>query len=664
MRLPAFRFGIAFLVPLLAAAVNCSPGSVGEVVRPAAPTAGQALGQVDVSCRPGATEGEPLVVDLPSSARLDLEVVMKEGVAVVSYDCKSLKLLKGCKLPGAYRFAGVSRKEEVVQLDDQNEIAANLPFSGVSLAGGLEQGSSLDLALVLVGKKSTLVDDAARPDLEGRCDGATHYVRAASVGAFALDVGTRGEARAVAELFGAGGSAKSTSKRRSVNRDGDLEDCRKSSPDDQQPPGQCGSAIRLEILPIAESRVSEEKRPENKESAPTPLAVTCPAGMSLAGGKCTADMDAPFLCAPDNEAQCDEQCKKGSPGSCYNLGVIWQQAPSTVRQGASSDEVDAYHKQRKERYRETFVKACDGGLAEGCDRLGYVLLSLTASDKEIEDAWQRACNLGLGPACRILAGRFLYDNKRRDMSRGRALLDRSCKLGTAISCLDLAKTYFEPMDGSKPADASIAQGVEVLKQACSARRQAACSKLGVMYSEGKVVPKDEKVGLSYYEQSCAAGNDASCAEAGMMVLLGRGASKDAARAGALLEKACSPERPMTTCGSLARIFREGKVVPKDAKRAAGYLERSCTKNGIGCMDFAEMLLAGEGVAKDRERAIKIYEEACGKGGLSSCLKQAELLESTDKNRARAIYGETCKSSLVEACDKYKKLGGDPKSLKP
>jgi TPR repeat protein len=655
----------AVLLALLAAAAfpGCGPSAVGEVVRPAAPTAGQALGEVNVACRPGVTEAEPLVVDLPSSARLDLEVAMKDGVAIVSYDCRSMKLLKGCKLPGSYRFAGVSRKEEVLKLEDQNEIAANLPFSGVQLGGGMEQGSSLDLALVFVGKKSTLVDGAARPDLEGRCDGATHFVRAASVGAFALDVGTRGEARAVAEFFGAGASAKSASKRRSMNRDGDLTECRKSTPDDAQPPGQCGSAIRLELLPILASRPAEEKKPNDKES-PKPLVAACPAGMSMSNGKCTADMDAPFLCQPEDEAQCDAQCNKGSAESCYNLGVIWQKAPSEVKPDLSWEEIEAYHRKRNERYRGVFLKACDGGVAQGCDRLAFVLMSLKAPNTEVDDAWQRACNLGHGPACSLFAGRFLYSAERRDVKRGRALLDRGCRLGQAHSCLQLADTYLTPVDGAKPTTEDVVQGLAVLKDACTSQ-QSSCSKLGVLYTEGKVVPKNEAMGLSYYEQSCALGNQMACAEAGMMVLVGKGASKDPARAEALFEKACPTAEAKSTCGSLAGVFREGKLVPKDAKRAAGYLERSCASSGIGCMDLADMLLAGEGVARDRDRAIKLYEGICGRGGPSGCLKQAALLEATDKARARAIYGETCKaSSLVEACEKFKKLGGDPKSLTP
>lgn len=664
MRSLAPRLRIAAVLvslPTAFAASACGPGAVGEVVRPAPPTASQALGEVQVACRAGATEAEPLVVDLPSSARLDLEVVMKEGVAVVSYDCKSLKLLKSCKLPGAYRFAGVSRKEEVLKLDDQNEIAANLPFSGVEIAGGLQQGSSLDLALVLVGKRSTMVDDAVRADLDGRCDGATHFVRAASVGAFAFDVGTRGEARAVADFFGAGASAKSASQRRSMNRDGDIAECRKSSPDDAQPPGQCGSAIRLELLPLLEKRpAGEEKKPDDKEA--TPLAVTCPAGMSVSGGICTADMDAPFLCSPEDEAQCDAQCKKGSAGSCYNLGVIWQKAPSEMKPGASWEDIEAYHRKRNERYREAFAKACDGGVAEGCDRLAFVQMSLKASDKDIEEPWQRACNLGLGGSCRLFAGRFLYSPERRDVKRGRALLDRGCKLGAVHACVQIAETYLQPVDGSKPTAEDLTQGVNILKEACEARRQNSCRELAVLYTEGKIVPKDEAKGLSYYEVTCSLGNDMACGEAAMMVLLGKGASKDAKRAEDLLEKACPAQDAGIACASLANIFREGKIVPKDAKRAVTYLDRGCTAIGNGCTTLAEMLLAGEGVPKDRDRALKIYEDACSKGGPSACLKVAGLIEATDKARAKEIYGKQCGGGLVEACDKFKKLGGDPKSV--
>ena len=78
-------------------------GKVGDKLRPVDVTAKDALnepkgGSLIKACKPAA--GEPLVVDLRSSERSDFEVAMQDGVAVVSYNCKELHLLKGCSVRG------------------------------------------------------------------------------------------------------------------------------------------------------------------------------------------------------------------------------------------------------------------------------------------------------------------------------------------------------------------------------------------------------------------------------------------------------------------------------------------------------------------------------------------------------------------------------------
>ncbi|WP_096328831.1 tetratricopeptide repeat protein [Nannocystis exedens] len=641
-------------------ASGCGAGTLGKAVRPTSPTAGEALQAAELTCREGATDAQPLIVDMSSSERVDLEVAMKEGLAVVAYDCKSMRLLPACRLPGAYKFAGVSRKEEVIKLVDKGEVAANLPLNGVKLAGGLDRDAALDLALVLVGKQSTTLDAAGQPELSGRCEGATHFVRSASVGAFAVGVGTRGEARLVADVFGYGANARSASERQSLNKDGDLGECRGASPDDVKPPAQCRSAVRLELVPLtaAASPPADDTRPP-AEPPPVPLAVACPVGMAMAAGKCTADAAAPHLCAADDERACETQCQKGSAGSCHNLAVLLQNRRLEVAGDASLVQLA---RQRDEELHQLFTRACDGGVAESCDRLGYVAMALKAPRAEVQKVWQRGCDLGHGPACRVLAGDFLA-GAAPDLARGRGLLDRACKLGDAFGCGSLADSYLKPRGGAAPAPDEIARGVAVLKEACASRRRYACREVANLHIDGKLVPKDEAVGLEYHEKSCATGNTLSCLDAGLMVFAGRGTAKDAARAEALFERTCPTTGAGSTCGTLARMFREGAQVPKDGARAATYMERMCNASGNGCLEVADMYLTGKDVAKDRDRALKLYEDLCQKGNNTACLRLADELRSSDKARARDLYGAQCKGGLVEGCEKFKKLGGDPAAVK-
>lgn len=52
------------------------------------------------------------------------------------------------------------------------------------------------------------LDSAAKADLAGTCDGATHIVRDAKIGAFAFGAGTKGEANVAIEILGRGGVEK------------------------------------------------------------------------------------------------------------------------------------------------------------------------------------------------------------------------------------------------------------------------------------------------------------------------------------------------------------------------------------------------------------------------------------------------------------------------
>jgi hypothetical protein len=245
-------------------------GATGKAIRPVDPSAQNALNEeANVkACAPG--PGQPLVVDMRSNDRSDFELAMKDGVAVVSYNCKELHLLRGCSLKGSYAFTGVSRKEDMVQLESKDEVAANMPVSGAKLSAGLKSGSTLDLALVTVGKKRATARDVNKGDLEGDCKEATHIVRGAYVGAFAMGTGTLGHAKAVAELFGAGVSAESKSDRQATTRDGDIASCRKATSDASAPPEDCQAILRLDLVPLRDGPATTPgSGPVEEPGAPT-----------------------------------------------------------------------------------------------------------------------------------------------------------------------------------------------------------------------------------------------------------------------------------------------------------------------------------------------------------------------------------------------------------
>jgi hypothetical protein len=264
-------------------AVSCG-GAAGKAIQPTDPSAHEAMKEPSTlqACAPA--PGQPLVVDMKSSDRSDLELAMREGLVVVAYNCKELKLLRACSVHGNYAFASVSRKEDVVQLESKDEVQANMPVSGVKLGASLKAGSTLDLALITVGKRRASTRIVNRDELEGDCKEATHIVRGAYIGAFAMGTGTLGHAKAVAELFGAGGGGESKADRKTATKDGDIGACRTSSSGAAAPPEDCQAILRLDLAPLKEHREQDvEGAPADASQAASHAGAPPPRAGAAAG---------------------------------------------------------------------------------------------------------------------------------------------------------------------------------------------------------------------------------------------------------------------------------------------------------------------------------------------------------------------------------------------
>src|SRR5690606_26072452 len=145
-------------------------------------------------------------VDWTPEMRGDIEVAMKEGLAVVKYNCASIELVPACSLAGSYGYIGTTRREKQIEMNSKDEVAANLPVGGLSwlsdLGGSLGRESALAAQLVMVGKRSSAKKRAERGELDGSCEQATHFVRAATVGAFSVVSGSKAAIAASAKIVG------------------------------------------------------------------------------------------------------------------------------------------------------------------------------------------------------------------------------------------------------------------------------------------------------------------------------------------------------------------------------------------------------------------------------------------------------------------------------
>lgn len=554
------------LVTSVASLASCG-GAVGETLRPEDQTATGALGSKAATCATNPKYAKPLIVDLDPDARVDLEAAMKKGVVVISYDCSSLRVLTGCKGPDSgYEYAGVSRKEQVVQMNSMDELSVNLPLSSAKLSGEVKSGRSIDLALVLVGRRTTTVSKVERDELSGSCEGATHYLQNATLGAFSMATGSIGKAAVVADLFNRGGSASSNSERKAMNMDGSLEACRTSDPDSTNPPPECRAPLRIELIPIAgeiapaasEKGDKGPKTTKEKEKATQAQENPCPDGYQFTDGLCTKKAAAAYLCDPKNEQECQQQCDKGNAPSCYNYGRLLK---------------------RKDGWKAAlpfYKKGCDGDVADACAEYGNYTLPDTDESKNVagETAaalkyMSMACKAGSALGCEYI-GDTLSDKSYQmfDMATAAKAYDRGCSLGRGISCWSLAMMYFK--GDSVPQDSN--KGVALLTKACKGGSADECSDLGDVFHKGEYgVPKDERKAFAAYRDACEL--DAGWCPDAVKSALAIGDESEAFR---LATRGCNGNDE-ETCYRLGLLYEAGKGTSADPAKAKAMYEKGCNK---------------------------------------------------------------------------------------
>lgn len=548
-------------------------GKTGDLVRPE-DYRGDAVMGAAVTCSATPSPARPLTVDLDSATREDLEAQLDQGLVVVAYDCKSLRVLPDCGLRSAagYEYAGLSVQEDVVQMTGLDELAVNVPLGSVNLGAEMKSGHSIDVALVSVGRRSSTVTRLGADELTGTCEGATHYVRRASIGAFSMAKGSVGKVAAVVDLFKASASGQSASERSAMSRGGSLEACRTAGPGAAAPPQQCALPIRLDLTPIASSDATatdDATRRQPIEAAANP----CPEGFAFTDGVCTRD-DGPHLCDPGDPTECREQCTRGNAESCTNLGAYLVAHGENTPAGWERSFGEAM---------PFFKRACDAGAVEGCAGLARVMFPIEitratlAQAKRSIELGKRACEAGSAAACQDVSLAYFNGSgdettMPRDYDAYREFAERACDLGNHYSCGDAGEEYVAP-NGSNAKDP--AKALAFFARGCNGGEAQVCTKLADRLLRGTGgVTKDVAAGLVAASDACLSDPEECFIVAGWVK--GAGRPKDAFE---LLSRGCT-------------VTTENR-----------YLEESCAELG-------DYYAAGIGTTKDAARAKAAWTTAC------------------------------------------------------
>lgn len=559
-------------------------------------------------------KGQPLIVDWQPEARGDLEVAMKEGVAVVGFSEKGLRLLKDCHIDGEYGFIGVNTKEQVVRLLTAEEVKANLPGAGLGIlakiGGELGQSQALEIAIVMVGKKKTTWATASKKDLKGQCAGATHFVRGATIGAFAMRSAAKGRASTVAEIFGAGASAAASKSSDLANKDGLIDACRKAMPDSNTPPQQCGSLIRLELVALDDGDTQQKPKADGPTVVKNEESEACPPGFVFSGGKCTKpEMAESHVCKFGDVQDCSVQCDKGNTGSCDALGVMFAQGKNV-----SANAVEAA---------KLFVKACKGGESNGCYNLAIALYNgsgLPVAKDKAHVLARKACLDGHAQACGMAARQYHFGD------------------GVPEDLTNAAKLYL---------------------QACKGGDKSSCSELGVMAHAGQGMKQDDRIAAGLFKMACDGGASIGCSNLGYLVEVGKGVKQDARLAAAIYEKACRENTAECLWWGVAH--QTGLVGKVDMKRAATEWRRTCdASKAAGATSSGQLIacglvttLLGDKQPMDMnflQQAVKVWQASCQSGDMRDCAQLGvAVLALGNKPLAKKTFEVSCKGGDVWGC---------------
>jgi hypothetical protein len=224
-----------------------------SAIMPKAPDTGEVMGGSGVIVVDRETV---LVIDWPAADRKALASAMDGGVVAVKMDGSVPKPVAGCSVGDKYEYHSVSRQEETKKLSSSDDIKASMPTNGTSFLSKLNldksSSSSLDMAIVVVGIRSAKKPPYAKKDLTGSCEGATHYIRRAHMGAFAYSSGEKSQNRSTAELFKIVPVNIDPQKDKNESfqaRDGDISACQNATEGDTPVPN-CDALVRVEIAKI------------------------------------------------------------------------------------------------------------------------------------------------------------------------------------------------------------------------------------------------------------------------------------------------------------------------------------------------------------------------------------------------------------------------------
>ncbi|MBX3187852.1 MAG: sel1 repeat family protein [Labilithrix sp.] len=544
---------------------------------------------------------------------------MARAIAVVRHDGRELVLLDGCSAPGAYGFMGQEPATARVTVRGADEIQANFPWraSALSKAPRVAKGvEPLAIDTLVLGSRVTTRPVVAAKDLAGACEGATHFIRAVTIGSHVTVPATDAWPP---------------------------DACGYAKPESVEAPAQCAAIVAMHLVPVGEG---DPFREGALLGLPRPA---CPEGLVRRDLACVLPSDGAFQCGDADAAACEQQCERGHAGSCTRHAM----------------RLDGDRKSDRTEVIRLYERACAKNERAACTSLASMKRAGDGTAKDEAGAarlFASACDAGHARACASLA--TMYGSSWEgggDPMKAFELDDRACRGGDPAACASLGAHY----ERGRVVSRWHAKALEAYLRACDGGSAAGCNAAGdILTSHDSELPHDDARALALFDAGCNRDDGDACAALGRLVLAGRRPSPGRAIADdafALFTRACTLESA-EGCADLGEMFVKKGFARRDPVRARATFEDACDRGeGRACDGAATLYAAGEGGAKDdaaarklRERALRAHEKGCAASREQSCWALANAARfglgvTKDPERASRMLSEQCRDDKHRAC---------------
>lgn len=137
--------------------------------------------------------------------------------------------------------------------------------------------------------------------------------------------------------------------------------------------------------------------------------------------------------------------------------------------------------------------------------------------------------------------------------------------------------------------------------------------LGLMYEQGRVVPRDDAQAVAWYRRAAEQGAVDAQLQVGIAYASGRGVPRDDALAVAWYRKAAE-QGSAAAQNNLGIMYAEGRGVPRDAAQAAEWFRKAADQGlAVAQNSLGNRYARGEGVPPDAAQAAFWYRRAAERG---------------------------------------------------